>query len=164
MELQKSVIDFVIVTLPGVFLYFLGWVYLYYFLYFFGINISELKLDTSTVFIYSYSPIYDTMIHHLMAAGLTFTVILLAMLTTLFDKLLIWPFKWGSRVHRKWIGFRWPSSIHPSWRIVYITVIFLFFVLVMLNLVLIPIARSSASLAANQKWEGDTRSIVVSLN
>jgi hypothetical protein len=163
MELQKSVVDFIIVTLPGVFLYFLGWVYLDYFLYFFGINISELKLDTSTVFIYSYSPIYDTMIHHLIAAGLILIILLLAMFTTFFDNLLRPPLKWVSPVQR-WIGYRWPSSLDPLWRIVYITVVLLLLILTMLNFILIPIAMSSARLAANQKWEGDTRSILVNLN
>jgi hypothetical protein len=38
MEFQKSIIQFLIATLPAVFLYFVGWGYLYFFFGAFGIN------------------------------------------------------------------------------------------------------------------------------
>ena len=166
MDLQKSIVDFVIVTLPGVLLYFLGWVYLYYFLGFFGINISELKLDTSTVFIYSYTPIYDMMTHHPITTGLISLIVLLSLFTRFFDNILIKPLvsvrKRVSAIHARWI--RRPSSLNSFWRIVYITIALFLFVLATLNFVLIPVAISSARLAASQKWEGRTGSVVVNLN
>lgn len=58
MDLQKSITDFIIVTAPGLLLYFLGWAYLSYYLFLFGVNPSELKLDPQTVFINSYIPLY----------------------------------------------------------------------------------------------------------
>jgi hypothetical protein len=56
-EIQKAIIEFLIATLPAVFLYFIGWGYLYFYFSAFGINISEIHLDTSTVFIHAFSPI-----------------------------------------------------------------------------------------------------------
>jgi hypothetical protein len=166
MDLQKSIVDFVIVTLPGVLLYFLGWVYLYYFLAFFGINPSELRLDTSTVFIYSYTPIYDTMTNYPVTTGLILLIVLLALFTRFFDntfkKLRINFRKWISAIYARWI--RHPSSLDSFWRIVYITVTLFLFILVTINFVLIPIAISSARLAANRKWEGIGGSIVINLN
>ena len=40
MDLTKAIYEFLVATLPAVFLYFLGWAYLYFFLGAFGINIS----------------------------------------------------------------------------------------------------------------------------
>jgi len=40
-------------SMPAVFLFFVGWSYLYFYFASFGINISEINLDTSTVLIYS---------------------------------------------------------------------------------------------------------------
>jgi hypothetical protein len=56
-ESQKAIVEFLIATLPAVFLYFVGWGYLYFYFDAFGINISEINLDTSTVLIYAFSPI-----------------------------------------------------------------------------------------------------------
>jgi hypothetical protein len=64
LESQKTIFDFVIVTLPGLLLYFLGWAYLYYYLRYFGISPSEAKLDAQTVLIYSYVPFYDVVASH----------------------------------------------------------------------------------------------------
>jgi hypothetical protein len=168
MDLQRSIIDFIIVTLPGVFLYFLGWIYLYYFLNFFGINISELQLDTSTVFIYSYSPIYDLIVGHLFVAMLLAFAIFSILFTSVFDlfseRMLAFLRKHTFPVRVRWINHRWPSSFNPSWRVVYLTVVLFLTIVCVFNLVLIPIAISGARLAAGQKWKGDTRSILVNLN
>lgn len=56
MELLKSFYGFLAVTAPGAILYFLGWVYLHYYLFALGVFDSELQLDVSTVLMYSYTP------------------------------------------------------------------------------------------------------------
>jgi hypothetical protein len=56
-EFQKSLIQFLIATVPAIVLYFIGWAYLYFYFSSFGINIAEIHLDTSTVFIYAFSPL-----------------------------------------------------------------------------------------------------------
>ena len=58
MELNKTLYEFLIATLPAVVLYFVGWGYLFFLLGDFGINISEINFDTSTIFIYAFSPVY----------------------------------------------------------------------------------------------------------
>ena len=167
MDLQKSIVDFVIVTFPGVFLYFLGWVYLYYFLYYFGINVTELKLDTSTVFIYSYSPIYDTIAKHPVLSTVSFLIVMSAIFTKIFDGIvqgsLIRAWNWTSPIHLGWVRYRSPSSLSPLWRIAYISLALFLFILIVINFVLIPIAQSSAKGAADEKWKGDTRSILINL-
>jgi hypothetical protein len=57
-DLWKALIDFLIATSPAVVLYFIGWAYLYSFLSAFGINMAEIHMDTPTIFIYSFSPLY----------------------------------------------------------------------------------------------------------
>jgi hypothetical protein len=168
MDLQKAIIDFVIVTIPGALLYFLGWAYLYYYLYFLGINVSELKLDTATIFIYSYSPIYDVISKHIVIASLLFFILLLTIFTTFFDEILKGLIKnlrkWSLPVRAQWFTYRRVSSLRPLARIMYITVVLFLFILIVINFILIPIARWSAKDTANQKWSGDTRSVTVNLN
>jgi hypothetical protein len=48
-----------VASMPAVFLYFVGWGYLYFYFASFGINISEINLDTSTVLIYSCNVVSD---------------------------------------------------------------------------------------------------------
>jgi hypothetical protein len=64
MELNKTLYEFVIATLPAVVLYFVGWGYLYFLLSGFQINIGELNFDTSSIFIYAFSPIYILITSH----------------------------------------------------------------------------------------------------
>lgn len=54
---------FLLTTIPIVILYFTGWTYLYLYFDFFGINISELKLDLQTVLMYSYAPFHYVIVH-----------------------------------------------------------------------------------------------------
>jgi hypothetical protein len=53
----KVIFELLLVTIPPVLLYFVGWVYLRAYLGAFGINMSELNLDIQTFFIYSIPPI-----------------------------------------------------------------------------------------------------------
>lgn len=53
---KKSVPEWLVVTLPAVLLYFVGWAYLHYYLQAFGIGISELDLDLQTILLYSLPP------------------------------------------------------------------------------------------------------------
>jgi hypothetical protein len=55
--MQKAITEFLVATVPLVLVYFIGWGYLYFYFNAFGINISEIHLDTSTVFIYALTPI-----------------------------------------------------------------------------------------------------------
>jgi hypothetical protein len=56
-EGTKIISELLLVTLPAVLIYFLGWAYLYFYLGAFGINVSELDLDIQTVLIYSFPAI-----------------------------------------------------------------------------------------------------------
>jgi hypothetical protein len=67
LELNKTLYEFLIATLPAVALYFVGWGYLYFLLGDFGINIGEINFDTSTIFIYAFSPVYILVRSHLLA-------------------------------------------------------------------------------------------------
>lgn len=53
MELYKVFYEFLIVTIPAVVLYFIGWGYIYYYLDAFGISIAEIHTDAPTIFLYS---------------------------------------------------------------------------------------------------------------
>ena len=169
MDLQKSITDFVIVTTPGLLLYFLGWAYLSYYLFLFGVNPSELKLDPQTVFISSYVPLYRLVASTLalsILSGVAFLVIVLALFTSVFDsvfskivhKILLWIDR-----HTPWIKYRPVSSLSPTWRTVYFTVLFFFLLIGFLNIVLIPIARWSARAAANERWSGSGEEIAIIL-
>jgi hypothetical protein len=83
MDVSNAFVNFVIVTLPAILLYFLGWTYLYFYLSTFSIKISELKVDVDTVLVYGY--------RLLPAYRLLFIVLyvgfLLVVFTTLFDNL-----------------------------------------------------------------------------
>jgi hypothetical protein len=56
MDLPQAILNFILTTLSAVLLYFIGWVYLSSYLSLFAINVSELQLDTPTIFVYSFSP------------------------------------------------------------------------------------------------------------
>jgi hypothetical protein len=169
MDLQKSIADFVIVTTPGLLLYFLGWAYLSYYLFLFGVNPSELKLDPQTVFISSYIPLYRLVASNLalsILSTLVFLLIILGLFTSLFDDMFSKSVKsllsYIDR-HMPYIKYRPVSSLSPTWRTVYFTVLFFFLLIAFLNFVLIPIARWSARAAANERWSGSGQQITIIL-
>jgi hypothetical protein len=51
-EGSKVFFEIAIATIPAVVLYFIGWVYLNFYISAFGITVSELDLDIQTIFIY----------------------------------------------------------------------------------------------------------------
>jgi hypothetical protein len=112
MDLQKSITDFVIVTTPGLLLYFLGWAYLSYYLFLFGVNPSELKLDPQTVFISSYVPLYGLVASNWISSILSFLVLLfiiLALFTGLFDNIsskFVGAFPNYIALHIPWLKYR----------------------------------------------------------
>jgi hypothetical protein len=53
----KALSELALATAPLVLLYFIGWVYLHYYLRAFRIEVSELDLDLPTILIYSVRPV-----------------------------------------------------------------------------------------------------------
>jgi hypothetical protein len=152
-DLLKSLTDFVIVTTPGLLLYFLGWAYLSYYLFLFGIAPSELKLAAQTVFVNSYVQLYGLVerpLNLLMSSLLGFLFVL-----------FVWSFLNWIALHTTW---RPVSSLSSTWRTIYFTVIFFFVLVVFFNFVLIPVGRASARSTANERWSGLGQEITVILN
>jgi hypothetical protein len=170
MDVQKSITDFIIVTTPGLLLYFLGWAYLSYYLFLFGINPSELKLDPQTAFINSYVPLYGPVASNWLSSILSilgFLFIVVVIFTSLFDKvfsgLIGRLLKFLDR-YLPWLKYRPISSLNSTWRTVYFTALFFFLLIAFLNLALIPVGRWSARAAANERWSGLGQGITFILN
>jgi hypothetical protein len=167
LDFLKSIADFVIVTTPGLLLYFLGWAYLSYYLFLFGINPSELKIDAQTVFISSYIPLYGLVGSNWILSIVSILVLLfvmLALFTNLFDNKLskiVGRFRNYLISHMPWLQHRPVSSLSSTWRAIYFTVMFFLALIIFLNLALIPIARWSAKSAADERWSGAGQAITI---
>jgi hypothetical protein len=171
-EFRKSLVDFIIVTIPGLLLYFLGWVYLSYYLSQFQINPSELKLDFSTIFTYSYIPIYNTIGGGLLLvslAVLVFVIMLFTIFTNIYDiivdkTLYLWYWIWGLLTRRvKWLQYRPISRFNSTCQTVYFTIIWLLVLIVFLNLALVRFARWTAAQAVNDRWNTPGQRVAVVL-
>jgi len=57
LDVKKAILEFLVATLPVAVVYLLGWSYLYNFLGSFGIDMGETHFDTSTIFVYSFTPL-----------------------------------------------------------------------------------------------------------
>jgi hypothetical protein len=134
-DLRQTLIDFLVVAVPAVVFYFLGWVYLSSYLGLFGINISELNLDLPTILIYSASPV------QIFLRAYWIQIAALALLTLMA---LIW------------LRRRVPSRSRQKWRVPTVTKwsVALLVAASSMLLVLIPIARWSAQRAADLAWTG----------
>jgi hypothetical protein len=171
-EFRKSLVDFIIVTIPGLLLYFLGWVYLSYYLSQFQINPSELKLDFSTIFTYSYIPIYNTIGGGILLASLA-VLVLVAMLLIIFTNvsdiivaksLHVWYWIWHLLTRRvKWLQYRPVSRFTSTCQTVYFTIIWLLVLMVFLNLALVRFARWTAAQAVNDRWNTPGQRVAVVL-
>jgi hypothetical protein len=153
MDTQKSIYDFVIVSIPPLILYFVGWAYLYFYLLLFGINLSEMKLDIQTVFIYSYSPFHSIVTEN----WITSTLVLFVIFFSIF-------IKWSlPRRIRAYAGsfFRPISSLSPLARIFALIVTFVVGIIILLTAILIPIAKWTAEEAANRSWAGNAPRMVI---
>jgi hypothetical protein len=170
MDVQKSIADFVIVTIPGLLLYFLGWAYLSYYLFLFGVNPSELKLDPQTVFISSYVPLYELVMSGWISLAISvvvFLFIVLALFTSLFDHFFssfVTGFLTCIDRYAPRLKYRPVSSLSSSWRTVYFTVLFFFVLIAFLNLILIPVAHWRAQASADELWSGVGQGITVILS
>jgi hypothetical protein len=156
MDTQKTIYDFLIVAIPGLLLYFLGWAYLYFYLQLFSIDPSELKPDVQTVFIYSYTPFYNLIAGHWLLSALACIIIVLLIYT-----------RWSlPRMATNSLGgiFRPVSSLPPIARIVSITFLLLVGILAVLSFVLNPVAKWAARDAANLRWSDDAPTMIVILN
>lgn len=159
MDVQKGIYEFIIATMPAVVLYFIGWSYLYFYLGSFGINISELKLDLQTIFIYSYSPV-RTLISVLLSHWLSLALSLVLAGILFMVARRFFPAKLARRIshlvnERKaaWSS-RLPES--PIMR----ALIFILALVVVAPVVLVPWARWAATMAASRVWTGVAQEIV----
>lgn len=143
----------VLVTMvPAVAAYFIGWVYLYYYLAEFGISSSELDLGIETVFIYSWPPIKILLKLYwsvLIAVG----VVLLALFA--LDEWLGVGFRsnYGPYLDRLQSHIAGASLLAQG--------IYFFVALVILAFCLTPLIQMAAAHQASQKWEHEGVPIMV---
>lgn len=153
---QKTISDFLIVTIPGVLLYFTGWAYLSSYLASFGIDPSELKLDTATILVYSYPPISDfitTNWHSVTTHWFAAILIVLSVVTLIHLKLnRILPSVLPQNVRKTYQYLRPISQLSPSVRIVYLASFFLIAALLMLSFILRPISYEVAAKRVQEVW------------
>ena len=156
MDAQKAIYDFIIVTIPGLLLYFIGWSYLYFYLNLFGVDLSELKLDLQTVFIYSYSPLHYVITYNWVVS----TLIILVVFLLIFAKRSI-SIPLTERAQKI---FRPISALPPIARTLALVFVLLFGIIFVLTFILVPMAKWTAERAANQRWVGDGPKIAVIIN
>jgi len=149
MDIRQALIDFFVVAIPGVALYFTGWAYLSAYLDIFGVNISELTLDTPTIFIYSYSPINAFLRAFPVAVG----IITVGLLMTLGLAFFL-----GRKVAI-------PVSAKRIWKFgVTKWLSFLVGAVLVIQFVIVPLVNWGAQRAANLVWQGQATSIEVITN
>jgi hypothetical protein len=151
MDVRKVIFEFILATLPAVLLYFIGWVYLNSYLSGFAINVSELQLDTQTIFIYSFSPFQIIIQRYwirlgLIALGLTILVIALVWIAR----------KYLSSTRRATLRAKAGQLIGavaalPPALYGFIGIIA---ALVFLALLVAPVVRWSAGISVAQRWDG----------
>jgi hypothetical protein len=127
-------------------------------------------LDPQTVFISSYIPLYGLVASNFILSILSiivFLFIVIALFTSLFDKFFS---KFVNRFlayidrYIPRLKYRPVSSLSPTWRTVYFTVLFSFVLVAFLNLILIPVAHWRARASANELWSGVGQEITVILS
>jgi hypothetical protein len=149
MDTKKGILEFIIATIPAVILYFVGWSYLYFYLGSFGINISELKLDLQTIFIYSYSPVRILIYVLCLYWWLLVVVIVLATILFMVVRRLL-------PAERIWHRVTTYVPASPIIR----TLIVVIAVVIIAPLVLVPWARWAATRAASRVWAGAAQQVV----
>lgn len=144
MEMRKAIYEFLLATLPAVVLYFIGWAYLYFFLEAFGISITELHLDTPTIFIYAFSPLQIA----LRAYGwwVLGGVLGLAFLLWVIQKML--PQRWSIRLRKRFKWMREKVAQLPPW-VTPLSMLVTFFAVL---LALVPLARWAADRQTMRVW------------
>ena len=151
MELRKAIYEFVVATLPLVVVYYVGWAYLYFYLNSFGINISELHFDTTTIFIYAFAPISIVLRAHWLIILLVIVgiVVLLAVIARFV------PGGWSSLKH----SLRWLRGKFGSLPIE-IQTLLLIAGLICFLLLLAPILKSSAQRRRDEVWAGRAEYVI----
>lgn len=149
MDVEKGIFQIVIAAIPAVIVYFVGWSYLYFYLGSFGINISELKLDLQTIFIYAYSPLRTSISFVFLHWGLSLLILALAIILFMVGRRLLRAKK-----------LRLSTRVHlPNSPIVRMLMLLVALVLVT-PLVLAPWASWAATRAAGRIWEGSAQEVV----
>jgi hypothetical protein len=128
-----------LLTVPPVALYFVGWAYLHFYLRAFGIGLSELDLDVQTIFIYSF-PVIRALIDAHMAWITVFALALV--LAVLFA--LILPRAWIEAAERR-------ARLAAPW----ILALVVFIAIPVAAAWSIPGIRSTAHGAADRKWTSE---------
>ena len=143
-EFQKSLIQFLIATVPAIVLYFIGWAYLYFYFSSFGINIAEIHLDTSTVFIYAFSPLAIVVkAYWPWIAPLTVIIVAVVLIIT-----TLMPRK--SRNEIKQI-YRWVRDKVP----IGVTTLLMIIGLLIFLSALVPVVKWAAIQQRKQVWAGE---------
>lgn len=135
--------ELVVATVPAVILYYAGWVYLLFYLQAFGIAISELDLDTRTIFIYSVPPFRLFLLSFW--RWLLFGIAIVVVTVGLARKFASQGTKIRLAAYIHWV--RRGSLIKRGLGI--------FAGLLLLIALFHPIIRWSAAEAANRKWESE---------
>jgi hypothetical protein len=156
-DASKVLTDLIVVTIPAVLLYFVGWVYLYFYLGAFGIGVSELDLDIQTIFLYFLPPIrllakfiWDGFLANLYLAG--GLLVLIAIAAVLFKQCAPGHFQsLGQRLSTSFNNLRELfASLQTASVIVQCLLVFV--LLVSLAIIAVPVIRSTAGYAADRQW------------
>lgn len=154
MEFQKSIIQFVIATLPAVVLYFVGWGYLYFFFTAFGINIAEIHLDTSTVFIYAFSPLLiAAKAYRSWGASVTLFAVIVAVVLFI-TKLIPHKHKRATKQIYRWLRDKVPFGVK--------TALLIIGLLIVLS-ALVPVVEWAAIQKKKQVWAGERPVSIVAM-
>jgi hypothetical protein len=150
MEFQKSIIQFLIATLPALFLYFVGWGYLYFFFGAFGINIAEIHLDTSTVFIYAFSPL--PIVVKAYWPWVAPSIVIVVAVVLIITRLLPHKGKAATKQIYRWTRDKVPIGV---------TALLMIIGLLILFSALVPVVKWTAIQQKKQIWKGRTEISIV---
>jgi len=152
MEWQKVFYEFLIVTVPAVILYFIGWGYLYYYFGAFGINIAEVHIDVPTIFIYSVPVVQNAVVHYLYYL-LVVLVLLPAAVLLLYSQLKV---RQKNKVKAAWTRAATAVAEMSLWAKLALLIV----VLVGSALAMRPIIEAAALETAMRIWTGSTTVVI----
>jgi hypothetical protein len=139
----KAISEVVLTTIPAVLLYFMGWVYLNFYLSAFGIGISELDIDIQTILIYSFPPIGILV----RAFWLTALVVLIILVAIGWIAILRVRKATLQKLKNVYDRLRHASTALHA--------LYIYFIVVIIAVPAVPAIRWAAFDAANQKWASD---------
>jgi hypothetical protein len=152
MEANKVFYEFLIVTVPAVVLYFVGWGYLYYLLGAFNIGISEVHIDLPTVFIYSMPVVQNALQRYVYY--LVFIFILLPILVLLFHS----KQEPAQKKKIKQTLAKAATAIRDL--SIWIKLAIVLLILVLAALAMVPVIGRAAADAADRIWDGGGSSVL----